>query len=248
MVERDDRSAVATFFTGEPLAVGSHVALERAAAQHARVRRLQPGDPVHLLDGRGHIASAEFLAVTKGEVTVAVHAVVEQSKPAPLEVIVPIADRDRMLLAAEKCVELQVTGWRPAYFSRSRSVSPRGEGEKFRDKTRARMHGALEQSGNAWMPEVHDDAEALDVLRGVPAEWNRLLLDSGGAPLAGIASNTPTVIVVGPEGGLEKPEVAAAKALGWRAVSLGPTTLRFETAIIAAVAIVRAAQQSSREP
>lgn len=245
MVERDDRTAVATFFTGEALAIGSRITLENAPAQHARVRRLQPGDPVRLLDGRGRIASGEILSVTKREVAVAVHGMTEQAKPAPLEVIVPIADRDRMLFAAEKSVELQVTGWRPVYFARSRSVSPRGEGEKFRDKLRARMYAALEQSGNAWMPELHDDAEAIDVLRSTPAEWNRLLLHPDGAPLAEVVGNDPTVVAVGPEGGLERPEIAAAEALGWHMASLGSITLRFETAVIAAAAVVRASQQSS---
>jgi 16S rRNA (uracil1498-N3)-methyltransferase len=246
MVERDDRPAIATLLTGETLAIGSRIALEDAPAQHARVRRLKAGDAVRLLDGRGLVASGAFLAVTKREVAVAVHGVTEHPRPAPLDVIVPIADRDRMLLAAEKCVELRVTGWRPVYFARSRSVSPRGEGDKFRDRIRARMEGALEQSGNAWMPDLHDDSEAMDVLRSTPVEWNRLLLHPDGAPLAELAGNDPTVVAVGPEGGLEGPEIAAAEALGWHLASLGPITLRFETAVIAAVAVVRASQQSSR--
>ena len=37
-------------------------------------------------------------------------------------------------------------------------------------------------------------------------------------------------------------ELAAARDLGWIPASLGATTLRFETAIIAGAAIIRAAQ------
>jgi 16S rRNA (uracil1498-N3)-methyltransferase len=52
----------------------------------------------------------------------------------------------------------------------------------------------------------------------------------------------PTAIAVGPEGGFEAEERDAFAVAGWRAASLGATTLRFETAGVAAAAIVRAAQ------
>ena len=83
-------------------------------------------------------------------------------------------------------------------------------------------------------------------MRSLPTDWNRLLLDSSGSPFLGLMSNKPTAIAVGPEGGLEQHEVAAAESSGWRVASLGPTTLRFETAVIAGAAVVRATQPSSR--
>lgn len=242
MVERNHRPPVASFFMAGALVAGDHVALESSAATHARVRRLEAGDAIRLLDGRGRIAYGALANVTKREVTATVQRVVQVPRHVALEVIVPIADRDRMLLAAEKCVELQVTGWRPAYFARSRSVSPRGEGRKFREKVVARMQSALEQSGGAWMPDVHDDADARDAIRAAPDSWNRVLLDSSGESLARLVSNEPTIIAVGPEGGIEQHEIDAAKSDGWSLASLGATTLRFETAVIAAAAVVRAAQ------
>jgi 16S rRNA (uracil1498-N3)-methyltransferase len=248
VVERGDSAAVASFFTNVSLAANDHIALEDSVAQHARVRRLEPGNTVRLLDGRGRVAWSELLALTKREVTVRIQRLVEVAKPIGLEIIVPIADRDRMLMAAEKCVELQVTSWRPVYFARSRSVSPRGEGDRFREKVIARMRSALEQSGGAWLPDVHVDAEASEVMRSLPPEWNRLLLDASGSPILGLVSNKPTAIAVGPEGGMEQHEVAAAESSGWRVASLGPTTLRFETAVIAGAAVVRATQPVQEAP
>ena len=49
------------------------------------------------------------------------------------------------------------------------------------------------------------------------------------------------VVLFGPEGGVEEPERAVLDARGWRAASLAGTTLRFETAGIAAIAVLRAA-------
>ena len=187
-----------------------------------------------------------MVALAKEDVTVAVKGVVHVPRPTPLEVIIPVADRDRMLLAAEKCVEFQVTAWRPAYFARSRSVSPRGEGPKFRDKVRARMQAALEQSGGAWLPSISDETEGSRALRDAERQWRRLLLDANGEPLPGLAASVPTVIAVGPEGGLEREEIAVALECGWVLASVGATTLRFETAVIAAAAVIRAAQLNSR--
>jgi 16S rRNA (uracil1498-N3)-methyltransferase len=247
-VERSDRAPVATFFTELPLVEGETISLETAAAQHVRVRRLQRGARLRLVDGRGRVATAALSSLGKREVTVSVEHVLDMPKPTPLEVIMPIADRDRMLLAAEKCVELQVTSWRPVYFARSRSVSPRGEGEKFHEKIVARMRSALEQSGGAWMPDVHTDMEIEGALHSVPESWNRLILHAEGIPIAAHTRDGPTAIAVGPEGGIESTELDAAVAAGWRAASLGTSILRFETAAIAAAAIVRAAQHSTGSP
>jgi 16S rRNA (uracil1498-N3)-methyltransferase len=50
------------------------------------------------------------------------------------------------------------------------------------------------------------------------------------------------VLVFGPEGGLEPGERERLAAAEWMPASLGRTTLRFETAGLAAAAVVRAAQ------
>jgi len=244
-VERDRRPSLITLFADRVFAVGD-VRLTDDAAHHVRVRRAAKGDGARLLDGRGHVGFGEIRSISKNNVTISIDRVVEVTKPIALEVIVPIADRDRMLLAAEKCVELQITAWRPAYFVRSRSVTPRGEGAKFQEKLRARMHSALEQSGGAWLPDLHADTEVEVAMHAVPSDFRRILFDQDGSPLASRALDGPTAMAVGPEGGLEPQEVAAALDCGWVAVSLGMTTLRFETAVIAGAAVIRAAQISTR--
>jgi 16S rRNA (uracil1498-N3)-methyltransferase len=246
-VDRHDRAPIAGFYWTGAANAGDVLRLPEDLARHAHVRRLRPGARVRLADGSGALAFGEATSVSAKEfvVTVADRKVVPA--PTPLHVVVPVADRDRMLVAAEKCVELQATVWRPTYFARSRSVSPRGEGEKFREKVRARMVAALEQSGGAWLPELMDEAEWPDAVTRVDAPV-RLLLDASGSPIGERAGSGPVVLAVGPEGGLEPAELESARAHGWLTVSIAASTLRFETAIVAGVAIVRALQQSARSP
>jgi 16S rRNA (uracil1498-N3)-methyltransferase len=102
------------------------------------------------------------------------------------------------------------------------------------------MIGALEQSGGGWLPSLSADGELSEVT--VPDGALGLVLDQRGAPvleeLPGGARDV--AIVLGPEGGMEANELELLTARGWRSVRLSPTTLRFETAAIAAIAIVRA--------
>jgi 16S rRNA (uracil1498-N3)-methyltransferase len=243
LVDGHGDSGVATFFVAERPEAGATLSLSESAERHAHVRRLREGDAVRVVDGVGTIGMGRYCATGRraghGEVNVDVTEWVD--RPAELTLFVPVADRDRMLWLAEKACELAVTRWQPVMFARSRSVSPRGEGEAFARKVRARMISALEQSGGAWLPQVDAERSLEDAMATV-GEAACYVLDVEGAPLSHMAPFGTTAIALGPEGGMEASEVDALHARGWRSASLGATTLRFETAGIAAAAIVRASQ------
>lgn len=239
-MEREHHS-ILTLFSSQPFEAGADLKLDDDAAHHAQVRRARSGYRVRLVDGAGCVATAELASVEKRGTTVHVHEVRRVPRPTTLEIVVPVADRDRMLMAAEKCVELQVTAWRPAYFARSHSVAPRGEGSRFREKTVARMKSALEQSGGAWLPEIHPEVEVEQALRDAAGE-SRMILDVSGEPVLAHRVHQTVALAVGPEGGLEAGELELARSEGWTTASLGAATLRFETAIIAGAAVIRSAQ------
>ena len=230
-----------SFFSDGPLRESDELTLDESAVAHARAKRVTPGDAARVLDGKGTVARGTIAAIEKRRVVVRLSGVSRLPRPSALEVVVPVADRDRMLWAAEKCAELQVTAWRPAWFARSRSVSPRGEGDRFREKVELRMRSALEQSGGAWLPELHPEDELEPVLRAVNAP-TRLVLDSQGTSIGDSIALSDIALAIGPEGGMETAELELAESLGWRKTALATTTLRFETAVISAVAIVRALQ------
>ncbi|MBI1809504.1 MAG: RsmE family RNA methyltransferase, partial [Gemmatimonadetes bacterium] len=212
--------------------------------------RIDAGQPVRLLDGQGGTGEGTLVRLAKRNASVHVDRAARVDPPAAVHLIVPIADRDRMLWLAEKATELVTTSWRPVLWKRSRSVSPRGEGPVFQQKIAARMASALEQSRGAWLPTVYPDATLERAIAAAP-DGVRFVLDGAGAPFAralsaalatSSAGGVPAItIAVGPEGGFEEGELAQLGEAGFRAASLGQTVLRFETAAVAGLSVVRTA-------
>lgn len=237
---------VATFVTDGAIPDAGPVTLGEDAAHHMRVRRLAEGGAVALRDGAGRSADATLVRLARAQATVEVVRVHTHAPPPPVHLLVPVADRDRMLWLGEKVVEIGVASWRPVLWHRSRSVTPRGEGPAFATKLRARMASALAQSEAAWLPVLHAEATldaAVEAVIADRASSLRLLLDPPGEPLATMRPTepgAPVVVACGPEGGIEPDEHARLVAAGFRAASLPGNILRFETAGVLGAAFARA--------
>jgi 16S rRNA (uracil1498-N3)-methyltransferase len=228
------------------MAAGHAAALDEGEARHAQVRRIVVGDRVRLVDGAGAVGWGVVVRLAKAQCVIDVERI-EEIEPLPaVHLMLPIADRDRMLLLAEKATELGIASWRPVLWRRSRGVSPRGEGVTFQAKARARMVAALTQSGGAWLPAQYPDAPIDRAIAACPA-GARWLLDANGEPPPTRLDGGPVTIAVGPEGGVERDERDAFIAAGFIPVKLAPLTLRFETAAIAGLALARAALSSTVE-
>ncbi len=245
-MECTDSTAVATFFAAEPLVVGGTVTLSDEAAHHIRVARVSVGECVALRDGAGRAAVGTLAKVSKHSALVDVNETSEIPRPAPIHLLAPVADRERMLWLAEKAMELGVTSWRPVIWRRSKSVSPRGEGPTFQAKVLARMTSALIQSGSGWLPDIFPEATVERAIAAAPL-GTRILLTKDGEPIAGVPMHSPVTIALGPEGGMEPAERDLFIGAAFLPVNLGSSTLRFETAGVAAVAIAAASQATSRQ-
>lgn len=231
-----------TFVTGETLVTGLACTLDEAAARHMRVLRLEIGTRIGLRDGHGGVAEGQLVRLTKSQAQIDVQTVVRRDPLPAVHLLLPVADKDRMLWLAEKSCELAASSWRPVLWRRSRSVSPRGEGMSFQAKVRARMEQALAQSEGAWLPQLYPEANVDRAILAAPA-GNRIVLDPDGPSLLSgdspLSVRAPLTFAVGPEGGIERDELEALEAAGFRRASLGHTILRFETAAVAALAIAR---------
>lgn len=234
-------SEVASFVVPEGLPGGGTMTLGDEVAQHMRVRRLASGAGLRLTDGAGRVARATLVGLTRSAAIVDVGAVTEVPAPAPVHLLAPIGDKDRMLWLAEKATELGLTSWRPVLWHRSRSVQPRGEGAGFQAKVRGRMTSAVAQSHGAWLPAVFPDATLDRGLAGLPQDAMRVVLDRAAPPLAEVLRGTslPVVLALGPEGGLDEDELAKLDRHGFVRAGLGETILRFETAGVVALGTAR---------
>ena len=154
-MECTDRTAVATFFASEDLVAGGTVTLSEEAAHHIRVARVAVGECVALRDGAGRAAVGTLVKVSKASALVDVIEISQVPRPAPIHLLAPVADRDRMLWLAEKATELGLTSWRPVTWRRSKSVTPRGEGPTFQAKVRARMTSARFGEPSRPPPSAH---------------------------------------------------------------------------------------------
>src|SRR5918999_820747 len=122
LVDSRSPASVATFFTGEPLEVGRALDLEEGEAHHVRVRRIQPGSRVRLVNGAGALAFGTLTSVTKRSASVTIDDISNIPPPPAVHLFAPIGDRDRMLWLAEKATEIGLTSWRGVMWERSRGV------------------------------------------------------------------------------------------------------------------------------
>lgn len=182
----------------------------------ARVLRLRDGEQFSAGDGAGRWRVCALQAghvETLGDVE-------SVSPPAPvITVAFALTKSDKPELTVQKLTELGVDRIVPIAAARSIVRWDDAKSARNVERWRAVARAAAMQSRRAWLPRV-DDIGVLSELSPAFA-----LAHPDGAPLT---LATPAV-AIGPEGGWDDDELAAAATL----VDLGPTTLRAETAALA---------------
>jgi 16S rRNA (uracil1498-N3)-methyltransferase len=236
------------FYLDAALRAGSSVLLPEESAHHAvHVLRIRTGDPVVLFNGRGgeypsRVASIERLKVL---VDVLSHDTVERESPLRITLVQGVSAGEKMDFTIRKAVELGVAEIRPVLAAAS-VARPKGERAAQRQAHWQRIAvSACEQCGRNRVPVVHPLAEILSL---PPPEGKAILLTPRAtARFSGIAAagEERFVIAAGPEAGFDEREEAAFVAAGFAPASLGPRTLRTETAALAALAALNALRGDS---
>jgi len=242
MIASTDRYFPALFVPGlTGRSDGEVVKLDDEESRHVRSLRLVAGDAVALTDGAGTRRSGLLASAGARRGEGIVGGPLPVARPLEVDLAIAVGNRTHMLWLIEKATEFGVRRISPVETERSRSVSDAGRSEGFRAKAGRRAIAALKQSGGAWLPEIAPVEDLPDYLvRDAGAGVRKVVLDSGGRPLRTVLPEPtePVALFVGPEGGLTRVELESCVEAGFLPGRLGPTVLRFETAAVAALAVV----------
>lgn len=227
---------------GGGLGPDAEIVLSRDESHHVlRVLRLGPGDPVSVFDGRGREWEGALVAHERDETRVRIGAEIGGAVDPTLEVVLfqALCRNERMEWTVQKATEVGVAAIRVVRTARVEHADRRGA--RLARWGRIALEAA-KQSGRRHVPAVD---EAGDPPPAPPAGTLGLILTVGGEPgvrpIADYLARPRPVAVwlgVGPEGGFDPMEDAAWRQRGWEAASLGPRTLRTETAGVVAATLV----------
>lgn len=234
-----------------PAQEGARVLLTKAEARHLLgVLRARPGDTLRLFDGQGRWGLFQIVAVSgKAQAELVAKSLRVEPRPGSGLVLAlgwnKSARRDWLL---EKAVELDALGivfWAAA---RSQGEPPPAAKDSWREK----CVQAAKQCGATWLPELGVVAGGVDGLIRIAAEHDGCYMLDESAPTSALPDPLRlaagrNLVVIGPEGGLERAEVERLAQAGFQAVSLGPRPLRWETAALYCLGLAHFAARTHAE-
>ncbi|MCS6977697.1 MAG: 16S rRNA (uracil(1498)-N(3))-methyltransferase [Gemmatales bacterium] len=218
------------FYVNQPLDPG-HFLLQGPEAHHlAVVSRIHVGETVVLFNGDGREWPARVLHIGKREVELDLEPPREVSRELGYQLIVacPLPKGDRGQFLIEKLTELGATAYVPLETRRSVITVSDAKTEKLQRY----VIEASKQCGRNRLMEIREPRPWAEFVQDGALPSRRWLGHRLGESIR-MERPTDTVLAVGPEGGFTEEELDAARSAGWTPISLGPRTLRIETAALA---------------
>lgn len=214
---------------------GNTVEITGGEFRHLRTLRLGPGDRLVIFDGVGteHTVRLDRVDRRGARAVIEDSAAVSRESPLDLTLVPAVLKGPRMDVVIEKATELGVRTIAP--MTTARCVAGGGNVARWRRIALA----AAKQCGRTQVPAIEDPAP---LAARLAAAWPGLRLlawedatERGWDALD--ARPRAVVLLLGPEGGFTPDEAAAARAAGFRPVSLGGRILRADTAAVAAATL-----------
>lgn len=213
-------------------------------SHHLRhVLKLQVGDIVEVFDGEGRGYEGKIV----GYDDIAVIGDLERVEPAsepPIEVILALAliKSDKFDWVLQKGTEMGVRSFVPLETHFCDVRIPECKQTARLSRWRRIVREAAKQSRRFCVPRVHPPWKFAEFLAS--AEFNDatkiLFYEKALDPWNGKSiPSRRLVLCIGPEGGWDPKEIAAAERAAFRTFRLGPRILRSETAALAALAILQ---------
>ncbi len=211
------------------------------AAHCVRVLRHKQGDVIRITDGCGAMYDCEIINTTGKTCELAIVQAIVQTPPThSLHIAVaPTKNADRLEWFAEKATEIGITTITPI-------ICKHSERRKLNTaRLKKVVLAAMKQSLKANLPIVNEPIAFADFV--VQQNAGARFIASAAAPthLSAVANKgTDTIIVIGPEGDFTEQELNDAQKVGFRAVHMGRSRLRTETAALAACMAISVINES----
>lgn len=237
------------FFFDKSVSAGETIIIKGSNFHHMRnVLRLNIGDIIGLLDGRGNSSTAQIDSFEFDGVKAQILYCKRTPDRAAMKLIIAQAflKDKKMDDLVRQMTELGTTVWIP--FCSERSVS-RPDSRRLRrrlERWDKISHESLKQCRRGRALDIEPAASFKDVMLRAQSCDLRILfweneigpidfskMTSGGNQIKQICA------ILGPEGGFSTTEVDIARAHGFVTVGLGPRILRTQTATVAAAAILQ---------
>lgn len=223
---------------------GNRAALTGDHSRHlAQVLRAQVGQEFDISTG-AEVRRGKITRIDADRVEFELGEAIEQSKPCEITAAISIFKFDRMEWAIEKCTELGVARIIPVIAGRTEkhlAVAAAKRAERWRRLA----HQAAEQSRRTSSPVIAEPIKFKELV--VMSVATKIVLSEVEREVtlkSALSQDATSVLLAfGPEGGWTEQELSAFREGGWKPASLGPTILRAETAVIAAVAVVASVLQ-----
>ncbi len=205
----------------------------------ATVLRMSPGDHVELIHDGGLRSDAVILTLEKSRTVIEVIGALTPIPAPPVRITLAqgVLKGAKMDLVIQKATELGVSSIVPIATSRCevRETRKQPRWEKIASE-------AARQSVQPRPPVIQPVTDYAAFIASLPANAAGLVFwEEGGSAVssADAISAGEFILIVGPEGGLTADEVTLASDAGLKVATLGPRTLRAETAAIAALSVVQ---------
>ena len=199
---------------------------------------MREGETLTLTNGKGQVLIVEIVSPDKRSTGVKVVSSSPVTSPdSKLTIALSLLKNEpRFEWFLEKATEIGVKEIIPL-------ICERTEKQNFRyDRMNKIMISAMLQSQQGWLPVLHHPAKFKDVveLHSFDKRFIAHCLDDSKSSLNNETVKTPgnKIILIGPEGDFTPKEVALSLENNFKAVSLGNTRLRSETAGVYAAVIL----------
>jgi len=230
------------FYITQGQIVGSEIRFTPSQArQMSRVLRMEIGERVLTFNGSGQEWEVEIVRISPRQAVglILARRSVAQESPLQITLLQGLLKGSRMDYLIQKAAELGVAEIILLHLHRTVA-----EGLGKLHRWRRIAIEASEQSGRLTIPAVTGPYPLKAYLAGEEAGCSLLLWErERGRTLSEFLDREPPSprvrILIGPEGGLDDDEVHLFTRAGFIPLSLGPRTLRAETAAIAAVTILQ---------